>query len=140
MDADYLLIALVRRGPNGIEYAIRQPPLQVLPHLQVVGIEDESAVPICPRRYRVCPCLGLPYELRGLDAQSLRQLPHSPGMGPLPAVLYAPDRVVGDATPLLQLPQGENLLSPQFLKPLHVDLHARYFALLSSQNITTISR
>jgi hypothetical protein len=37
-------------------------------------------------------------------------------MRPLPAVLYAPDRVVGDATPLLQLSQGENPLSPQFLK------------------------
>src|SRR5215212_2106853 len=85
-------------------------------------------------------CLTLPYEFRGLDAQGLSQLSHSPGMCPLPAVLYSPDRVVGDAAPLLQFPQGEDLLSPQFLKPLHVDLHALYFALLSSQNITTISR
>src|SRR5918994_4541383 len=49
MDAYYLLIALVRRGTNGIEYAIRQPPFQVLSNLQVVGIEDESSVPISHR-------------------------------------------------------------------------------------------
>src|SRR5215216_2824523 len=67
-------------------------------------------------------CLTLPYEFRGLDAQGLSQLSHSPGMRPLPAVLYAPDRVVGDAASLLQLSQGENPLSPQFLKPLHVPL------------------
>jgi hypothetical protein len=32
-------------------------------------------------------------------------------VSPLPAVLKTPDSVVGDAAPLLQLPQGENLLS-----------------------------
>src|SRR5215204_1691858 len=85
-------------------------------------------------------CLTLPYEFGGLDAQCLSQLPYRPWVRPLPAVLYAPDGVVGDATLLLQLPQGENPLPPQFLKPLHVDLHALYFALLFSQNITTIGR
>src|SRR5215213_480579 len=50
MDAYYLLIAFVCGGPNGIEYAINQPPLQVLPHLQVVGIEEESVIPIRPRQ------------------------------------------------------------------------------------------
>src|SRR5215203_5431069 len=82
----------------------------------------------------------LPYEFGGLGAQGFRQLPNSSRVRPLATVLYAPDRVVGDAAPLLQLSQRENPLSPQLLKPLHVDLHALYFALLSSQNITTINR
>ena len=50
-------------------------------------------------------------------------------MCPLPAVLYAPDSVVGDARLLLQLSQGEHPLTPQFLQPLHIiytsDLAAR---------------
>jgi len=75
-----------------------------------------------------------------MDVQGFGQLSYRPGMSSLAAVLYSPDSVVRDARELLQLPQGENPLSPQFLKPLHVDLHALYCALLSSQNITTISR
>jgi hypothetical protein len=70
--------------------------------------------------------LVLPQKLGGLDAQGFRQLPHRPGMRPLPAVLYSPDRVVGDPTPLLQLPQGENSLPPQFLEPLYIDLQCSW--------------
>src|SRR5215208_685205 len=64
--------------------------------------------------------LALPYQLGGLDAQSVGQLADRPRMGSLPSILNAPDRVVGDAASLLQLSQGENPLPPQLLKPLHV--------------------
>src|SRR5215212_7017777 len=72
MDAYYLLIAFVRCGPNGIEYAIHQPPLQELPHLQVVGIEDESAVPI---RHRPRQLLG--HFLARLAVERGALSPHS---------------------------------------------------------------
>src|ERR671911_98495 len=72
MDAYYLLIAFVSRGPNGIEYAIHQPPLQELPHLQVVGIEDESVIPI---RHRPRQLLG--YFLSRLAVDCLALCPRS---------------------------------------------------------------
>src|SRR5215217_3550370 len=70
MDAYYLLIAFVCRGPNGIEYAIRQPPLQVLSHLQVVSVEVESVIPI---RHRPRQLLG--YFLPRLAVECLALCP-----------------------------------------------------------------
>src|SRR5215212_11984853 len=72
MDAYYLLIAFVCCGPNGIEYAIHQPPLQVLSHLQVVGIEEES---IIPTRHRPRQLLG--YFLSRLAVECLALRPRS---------------------------------------------------------------
>src|SRR5215211_2331355 len=70
MDAYYLLIAFVCCGPNGIEYAIRQPPLQVFPYVQVVGIEEESVIPI---RHRPRQLLG--YFLSRLAVERLALRP-----------------------------------------------------------------
>jgi hypothetical protein len=53
---------------------------------------------------RACLRLALLYEFGGLYSQGFGQLPDRSRVRPLPAVLYAPDRVVGDTTPLLQLP------------------------------------
>src|SRR5829696_618978 len=92
-----------------------------------------------------CPALSsspglapLPDQYFRVHPESLGQLPHCAWVRPLASVLKTPDSVVGDAGPLLQLPQGENPFPPQFLKSLHVDLHTRHFALLLIQNTTTI--
>src|SRR5215213_9172027 len=62
MYARDLLVALKGRGLHGVAYGVRKPAVQVLPHLQVVRVEDESAICVSHRlpqdlpRFRLGVC------------------------------------------------------------------------------------
>src|SRR5829696_3101916 len=92
-----------------------------------------------PLRCRACPrSTALPSAVQKPQPRELLPASVSYGDALPPTVLKTPDSVVGDAGHLLQLSEREHPISPQFLQPLYVDLHARYFALLLSQDTTTI--
>ncbi len=46
----YGLVALEGPLPHGVSHGVRKPAIEVLPHLQVLGIEEKPAVRVGPRR------------------------------------------------------------------------------------------
>ena len=89
--SDYLLVPLEGGRPHRIGHAVRQPPIQVLPHLQVVRVEHEAPRRIAPRLSQ------LPLDLLVLptvDHFALRTIRGLNGVtGHVPAILALSDAV-----------------------------------------------